>query len=101
MARTTVTIPVGPGRTFVPARLPAGVRTPASGKVQQAIADMEERQRISGRAGCVIVFFRGKRGKLVAVQRCEGRKLKAHNRRQCRGAKKKFVKCGRGRRRGR
>lgn len=47
---------------------------------------------------CPIVFFHARGGKPVAVQRCKGRKLRAHNRKQCRkGGKgkdrKKFVKC--------
>lgn len=39
---------------------------------------------------CVVVLFKSGG---VAVQRCEGRKLRAHNRRQCRGRKKQFVRC--------
>jgi len=39
---------------------------------------------------CPIILF--KHGGL-AVQRCEGRKLRAHNKRQCRGRKKQFVRC--------
>lgn len=40
-------------------------------------------------AKCVIVHF----GANNPVQRCEGRRLKAHNKRQCRNKKKLFVKC--------
>lgn len=39
---------------------------------------------------CTVILFKGGS---VAVQRCEGRKLRAHNRRQCRNRKKLFVKC--------
>lgn len=41
-------------------------------------------------ADCTVILF--KKGAL-AVQRCEGRKLRAHNRRQCRNRKKLFVRC--------
>lgn len=39
-------------------------------------------------AACPIIFFGS-----TPVQRCEGRKLRAHNKRQCRNKKKLFVKC--------
>ena len=64
-------------------------------------------QKLSKSAKCVITFFdanikngrRTGKPKLVPVQRCEGRRLKAHNKRQCRkGGKSKatrylFAKC--------
>jgi hypothetical protein len=40
---------------------------------------------------CPVIFF--KKGAL-AVQRCEGRRLRAHNKRQCRNKKTKlFTRC--------
>jgi hypothetical protein len=54
----------------------------------------------SGKKGhCSTVTFHRRGGKAVKVIRCTGRKLRAHNRRQCRRAKGKsfrarqFVKC--------
>lgn len=47
---------------------------------------------------CKRITFHTKRGKPVVVTRCEGRKLHAHNRRQCRKGgkgptKHLFAKC--------
>lgn len=97
MARGIVRAAIGPGGAAVAVRLPKGDRTLTSRHVA-ALDNMS--QRVSTSNKCVVAFFRGKGGKLVAAQRCEGRKLKAHNRRQCRakaprGSKryKRFVKC--------
>jgi len=56
---------------------------------------------------CVVIPFKRKRrgGALLPrsqwrmVTRCDNRKLRAHNRRQCRGRKKQFVVCPGARRR--
>jgi hypothetical protein len=54
--------------------------------------------RRTGQVCDVIVFTRSRRGgpRLKhprEVVRCVGKKLRAHNRRQCRNRKKQFVKC--------
>lgn len=67
---------------------------------------MARRRRKSKGACTTITFKRARKGgkirarsAWVTVRRCEGRKLKAHNRRQCRRGKAKtfrmrqFVKC--------
>lgn len=48
----------------------------------------------------IVVVKRRRRGGAILPQsqwsrfeRCDNRKLRAHNRRQCRGRKKQFVKC--------
>jgi hypothetical protein len=92
MARGIVFARIGPGNTAVPVRLPKGDRT-LSPRHVTALDNMD--QRVSTSKGCVVAFFRGKGGKLVAAQRCEGRKLKAHNRKQCRGKKRQFIQCSR------
>lgn len=94
MARSTVRAAVGPGRSLVTVRLPKGRRSLDSGLVR-AIDEMKARQRVSNSNKCTIIFF--KKGR-VAAQRCEGRRLKAHNARQCRSkakgrTHKRFVKC--------
>lgn len=56
---------------------------------------------IESGVGCrIVVFKRRKKGgrvlapsQWVRTERCEGKRLRAHNRRQCRGKKKQFVRC--------
>jgi hypothetical protein len=89
MARSLVYPHIGPGGAAIRVRLPKGARN-LDARLARTIESTG--QRLSTSKGCTVVFFK-KGGKLVAAQRCEGRKLKAHNRRQCRGKKKRFVRC--------
>ena len=77
-------------------RLPKGVRSLSPvqrTKISRLASDLaSRRKRLATGEGCVIFFPRGAD---AAVQRCEGRKLRATNRRQCRNRKKKFIKCPR------
>lgn len=100
----TVSLQIGPGRAFVRARMPKGM-APSSSKVQNALSNMD--QRVSSGGKCTVVFFK-RGGGLKAVQRCEGRTLKASAKRRFNksrpcvsGKTKKFVKCGAGARRAR
>ena len=100
MSRVT-RVALGPGRSFVKVRLPKGVKSAASiasGKYGAAIDRLAEQKRLSTGEGCMLFFVRG-RGGTKAIQRCEGRKLRGTNKKQCRNKKKKFVKCARGKRR--
>ena len=66
--------------------------TPAE---KSAVSDLfsEKHGRLSQKASCVIVVAHNKHGSPVAFQRCEGRKLRAHNEQQCRkGGKVKKVR---------
>jgi hypothetical protein len=95
-------VAIGPKHSFVAVRLPKGTQSAAAlahGKYGAALDRMD--QRISTDKGCAIFFVRGKGGAVKAVQRCDNRKLRGSNKSQCRNAKKKFVKCGGGRRRAR
>lgn len=52
----------------------------------------------TGQVCDVIIFKRKRRGGALLkypkeIVRCRGKRLRAHNRRQCRGRKKQFVKC--------
>lgn len=102
MARNVISARIGPGGSVVPVRLPKGMRNP-SPAVNAALDDLAARKRLTSREGCIVALFdkSGKgRGPYVAAQRCDGRTLKAHNKKQCRakaakGTKnyKRFVKC--------
>jgi hypothetical protein len=96
MSRVT-RVALGPGRSFVKVRLPKGVKSAASiahGKYGAAIDRLADQKRLSTGEGCMLFFVRGKGG-TKAIQRCEGRKLRGTNKKQCRNKKKKFVKCSR------
>jgi hypothetical protein len=82
-----------------PKGLPRGARL-ASGKgeTKKYLVDVKGNkvQAIDKKTGefrenCAVIHF--KRPKPVTTVRCEGSKLVAHNKRQCRNKKKKFVKC--------
>lgn len=76
-------------------RTPKGTRSlSAQAKNKIHMLESEKRGRLASSDKCVIFFPAG----AGAVQRCEGRKLRAHNRKQCRkGGKgpqrKLFVVC--------
>lgn len=100
-----VSLRIGPSRSFVRARLPKGVSSPASSKIQNALENVD--QRLSSGGKCTVVFFKRGSG-YKAVQRCEGRKLSTSASRRFKRSKpcvsgktKKFVKCGAGARRAR
>lgn len=70
-------------------RPPKGSRAlSAQAKNKIHMLESEKKGRLSSSDKCVIFFAGGQ-----AIQRCAGRKLRAHNRRQCRNRKKHFVAC--------
>jgi hypothetical protein len=100
-----VSIKIGPRNSFVRVRLPKGVSSPASPKIQRAIENSD--QRISTNPKCDRYFVR-KGGGYKLIQRCSDRTLKASalrrfkkNRPCVSGTTKRFVKCSAGARRAR
>ena len=86
----------------VPVVIPKGY-TDLTARHQEALSILFSQKKVERRGKtCPIVFFHDKRGNPIAVQRCAGRTLRAHNRIQCRKGgkgtdKMKFVKCPAGR----
>ena len=78
-------------------RLPKGA-SDIDTRHHQALSALLSEGKARKDAKCTIAFFHARGGRPLAGQRCEGRKLKATNRRQCRrggkGPKKHlFTKC--------
>jgi len=92
--------PVGRGRALVDIRLPANRRSLNDPKLQRALDRLQETGKVSDKPGCT-VFFVPKGAGYQAIQRCDWRKLKAHNREQCRDKEKHFAPCPRPRSRAR
>lgn len=67
-------------------RLPKGASglSPRNRSAVEVLLSNPPRGGLKRSENCTVVLFHSKSGKAVAAQRCENRKLKGHNRKQCR-----------------